>query len=94
MYVLPLNVHKLCMSLMVVCGPLSRLALVLLMDPDWSWGAGWWWGGGWRGMEETRGDRGPNVCDLWMAGWRWEEVRSSRGSGSTCAGQWQPVKLN
>lgn len=62
--------------------------LVPLMDPDWSWGAG---REGRRGIAETGG---PRVCDLRGGRGRREEVQSSGGSGSTCAGQWQPVKLN
>lgn len=60
--------------------------LVPLMDPDWSWGAGAEGG-------EGRGDWGPDVCDPRVAGSAGGS-RSSRGSGSTCAGQWRPVKLN
>lgn len=63
-------------------------ALVLLMDTDLSWGAGWR-----RWERERQGDWGPkSVTPGWRG--RQEETQSSRGSGSTCAGQWQPVKLN
>lgn len=58
-------------------------ALVLLMDLKRSCGAGWRRQGGWGPVSATPG---------WWG--RQEEMQSSRGSGSTCAGQWQPVKLN
>lgn len=83
-------VLQLCIGSVVVSGPLSRPAVC----PGSANGSRLVLGSSDAGGEDNMETRGPVSVTPGVAGSAEEEAQSSRGSGSTCAGQWQPVKLN